>query len=158
MRPLTVNNIKLSCKINIPTNLEFVKKLCLKNHLRVKEFPNFISIHGRFVILFFKYSQIFKSHHVNITKIKNEGEIFAAIENLALLIDCDISDVTFKVDNLTVTGCFDFKVNLPNFVVCWKGPGAIKYSPEIFPAVFVKIENINSIIFSSGNDKKSTFV
>lgn len=148
-----ISNIKISCKIDLPASLDYVRKRCSEKKLRVKDFQNFLVIYGKFVILLFKASKVFCSQHANITKIRTLQDIPLALKELSDLthtyVDVDDKE-SYKIDNLTVTGNLETKINLADFAKKNSELPALRYSPEVFPAVFMKFDKINSIVFSSG--------
>ena len=149
MQNLKIQNIKLSCKINNPTTLDYVKKVCSEKKIRVKDCHSFLIIYGKFVTLLFKASKVFASQHANVTKIR-ENQIDEAKKELSSLVDCEVDEIDHKIDTLTITGDLESKINLCSFVLYNSNLSGLKYDPQIFPAVFAKINNINTIIFSSG--------
>lgn len=156
---MQINNIKLSVKID-PISLEKVENLCINKLIIYKKYLNFIvfkagkSIEHLHTYTLFKHASAFKNsdskQHVNITRVL-PNSISEAILTLQEVLDLFISPFTYVIDNIT-SGCYlgrqikllDFIKDHPHLSKC------IRYTPERFPAAFLKKNKQTFLIFTSG--------
>ena len=150
---LTINNVKLSCKIQLleDKDISFNTDNCL-----VKYYPNFCVIKSKFTyIIFTKKKEQDYTFHANITKISNLYYVTEAIEKLSNIIKEKHAIENVKIENLT---CFhhtpqtinlrqvlnNFNYNTNSNVI------SLRYRPEKFPGMFINLKKCTILLFSNG--------
>ena len=150
---LTINNVKLSCKIQLleDEDISFNTDNCL-----VKYYPNFCVIKSKFTfIIFTKKKKQDYTFHANITKISNLYYVTEAIEKLSDIVKEKHVIEKVKIENLT---CFyhapqtinlrqilnNFNYDTDSYVV------SLRYRPEKFPGMFISLKKCTVLLFSNG--------
>ena len=118
----------------------------------VKVYQNFFVLHNKFTYIIFKKSRANNVVHINITKVKNFKEIKNSIKHLQTILQISRAFIVKSfIDNITITGKLATEISLTKYIAV-NSHFTIKYSPEKFPGLFVKIKTLGSIIlFSSGS-------
>lgn len=141
----------LSSISNIKTSL-IIKDINLDlTQFTLKKFQNVCVLQNKFTYIIFKKSKT-KLTHINITKIRSFCEIDVSINYFFELFKIPFSYFhSMSIDNITVTGKVDRKVNLLDFIQK-NSDLSISHNPEKFPGLFIKfIGKGTLILFSSGS-------
>ena len=142
-----ISNIKISFKL-LTWDLQNIKSICMKKSILVKDYLNYIVFTEKYTSIIFKQSQN-QSNHVNVTKIKSINTIQNSILHLGNILNANLENITYTIDNITASGKLSCEVNLENFL---KNNLELKtsYNIEKFPGLFIKQKSGTIILFSSG--------
>ena len=150
---LAVNNVKLSCTIRLLQ----VANLSFHTDKKIKFYPNFCTVQGKYSYIVFTKPGVKKSFHVNITKIPNFEHVDRALAELTDVIKEKYTVEKVRVENITCTHHAPFIVNLKQLFHRLKSSTAahpnirnLTYSPEKFPGMFFKLKPCTVLLFSNG--------
>ena len=150
---IDVSNIKISCKAQLfnSDNISFNRDIF------IKKYNNFNVIRNKYAyIIFTKSKNQTKKFHVNITKIPSFDHVTKAIEELKNIIENPFSVEQISIENITCLYILNKEINLieifknvlsSNFS---KDIIHVRYNPEKFPGMFIKLRKCSILLFSSG--------
>ena len=149
---ICISNVKISCKAQLlnADNISF------NRDIHVKHFNNFSVIKNKYTFIIFTKSKIGRKFHVNITKIPSLVYIPKAIEELKNIIENPFYAEEIKIENITCLHALNKEVNLIEIVEniklgeFSKDIISVRYNPEKFPGLFIKLKQCSVLLFSSG--------
>ena len=144
-----VTNIKISVKLPLSVDLEFVEDRCkclqssVSNIFCSRKNKNILTIrYNSYTYVLFKRSSkvspegIAPPQHCNITKLKSDSDILQAIEYLFFIIDKPALFLDYDIDNYSCCGDIFKKINISSLYI--NEPGiACSYNEENFPALTI---------------------
>ena len=149
---LTINNVKLSCKIQLTqaANLSFNTDNSL-----IKYYNNFCVIRNKFTfIVFTKKKKGDTSFHVNITKIPNLACVNESLDKLSSIINEEHVIQQKRIENLTCFYQLIKNINLKKLYNVLNNNNTcvlrFRYRPEKFPGMFLSFKKCTLLIFSNG--------
>ena len=155
-----VSNVKISCKVRIFN----VNDISFNRDIPIKQYNNFNVIKTKYTYIIFTKSKKNRKFHVNITKIPSLDHISKAIDELKNIINETFSVENLKIENITCLHILNENINLLETFKNFKkrqfvdskdleGKNIIiqvRYNPEKFPGIFLKLKNCSVLLFSSG--------
>ena len=154
---LTISNVKLSCKIRLSVAPRI--SFNTDKDSAVKHYDNFEVIKSKYTyIIFTRPSGGTKNvFHVNITKIPDLNHVSRALEELSKIIDEDFTIESKRLENLTCTHRAPISINLRQLFLNSFNPNItsggvlnVRYSPEKFPGMFIKLKQCTVLLFANG--------
>ena len=149
---IDVSNIKISCK----AQLFNTENISFNRDIFIKQYSNFNVIKNKYAYIIFTKSKIRQKFHINITKIPSFDHVPKAIEELKNIIENQFSVEDIKIENITCLHILNKDINLieifrniplNNFS---KDIIHMRYNPEKFPGMFIKLRKCSILLFSSG--------
>lgn len=149
---ICVSNVKISCKAQLlnTDNISF------NRDIHIKQYNNFNVIKNKYAFIIFTKSKIRQKFHINITKIPSFDHIPKAIEELKNIIESPFSVEEIKIENITCLHILNKEINLieifRNILSSEFSKDIIhmRYNPEKFPGMFIKLRKCTILLFSSG--------
>jgi TATA-box binding protein (TBP) (component of TFIID and TFIIIB) len=147
-----VKNIKLHFRIRdskIGHLLWRLDELSNSDQYDIKEYHNFTVFRGEFVFIIF-----FKSGFVNATKVKSYEEVSKCVNYFCGVFHFSLKHIkpSVKIDNITCSGDLNYEINLLDVTKCMGSDETCRFSPQFFPACFIRVNSFGTaIVFSNGS-------
>ena len=98
---IVVTNYKVSAKIVPGVDLYTIENL--NKGIVKKKYKSFLVLDSKYSFVVFKKGDNIHNH-VNITGLKNYGEILESIDILSNFSQTPVKDIQFNIDNISATG------------------------------------------------------